>query len=101
MNTKETRVIVKRIDAAVETILARFQVNTWIFGITGLVVMALAVMLGFVLSQQGKAFRLATEGKAIALAANKIATEANTQAAANKATQEVLTKQYIDYVQQT
>ncbi len=100
MNSKETRVLIERIDDAAEAILGRVQINTWVFGVTGALVIALAIMMIVVLTQQGKAFTLAASGQAIALAANKIASEANTQAASNKATQDVLAKQYSDYIQQ-
>jgi len=101
VNSEETRTIVERIDAGVEAVLDRIRINTWIFGSTGILVIVLAVAVLFTMVRQGRAVSLGVSNRALAMKANVLAAQANKTALENKARQEVMNKQFTDFINQS
>lgn len=100
MNTQETAGIVRHIDAAVQAVVRRININTWIFTLSLAITAILMIMLIYALVWLSRVNVTAESNKAIALEANKLAVEASTVAAANTARYDTLFKQYSDYINQ-
>ncbi len=101
MNTPETRTIVGKIDASVERILARININTWIFSTTAAVVLLMGIAMTVVVLRQNDTIKLAEANRKLATKANKLAIKAAGTAASNTTRQDILNKQFTDYINQT
>lgn len=101
MNTPETRTIVERIDTGVDRVLERINVNTWIFSVVAVVVILMGFAVVIIIIKQSATIKLAESNRVLATTANAIAIKAAESAAGNTARQDILNKQFSDYIKQT